>query len=204
MSDSEEQKVSGLAEGVERNLNHLGLQIDWMREISEEEIQYLLDHSPFLQIVAIGVRETLAEPEIIKLKTGWTALSYGDAICSSPGELLFWGGDFRFRLYQDDEDDGEGGGIVNPGKGTVYKQAFDTAAAMGELAKQLGWSGIYVVDGHPIMKWAMWVWAQENKMQFDGFNPSRMDKSKRERMRRSEVEDQRLLQRSRSKRLTSS
>ena len=118
--------------------------------------------------------------------------NYGDAMSSSPGHLLFGGGDYRINLEEDEDD--EGSGVVNPGKGTIWKQAFDTAAEMVSLAKESGWSAVNIVDGHPMMKWAAWMQAADEHLGVDGYTPTEKDLLRRERVKRSEIDDEKLRQ----------
>ncbi len=191
MSETDMQKMpTEVVEGLKK----LGLKPSvWERPITPEEIQYLLDHCPFLQIVSSNVVDPLAEPVFFTAQSGWVVHNYGDAMSSSPGHLLFGGGDFRMRA-SDEEDDGDDGGVINPGKGTVWKQAFDTAAEMVELAKQLGWKGVQIIDGHPAMKWAAWMKASDERLGVDGYTPSERELAKRARVKRSEVDDHKLRQ----------
>jgi hypothetical protein len=178
---------------IQQSLEKLNLQhTDWARELTAEDILYLLDHCPFLQIVSTGESTLLPEPEFITAKSGWVIHHYGDAMSSSPGELLFAGGDFRLLLDDGDSD----GGMINPGKGTLIKQAFDTAADMIRLAQTLKWRGVQIVDGHPLMQWAAWMQAEDDAYPITGFEPTEKDRQKRERVKRSDVEDQVLLKQS--------
>ncbi len=111
---------------------------------------------------------------------------------SSPGQLLFAGGDFRLLL---EDEDGSDGGIINPGKGTLVKQAFDTAAEMIRLAQQFQWRGVEIVDGHPLMQWAAWMQTEDDAYPMTGFNPTDKGSTKRERVKRSVIEDQVLSER---------
>lgn len=42
---------------------------------------------------------------------------------------------------------------------------------MIELAKELGWNGVQIVDGHPDMQRAAWVEACRIGVRLDGFKP---------------------------------
>lgn len=197
MSEEHENEVSGRVEDeasaadsldqqITQSLKKLNIDdINWGRyEITPEELLYLLDHAPYLQMVSTGTGSpTLPEPELITARSGWTIHHYGDAMSSSPGALLFSGGYFPIH---DDED---GRGASGDGRGTIRKQAFDTAADMIALAKRMGWSGVHVVDGHPSMEWAAWMAAQDQGMSLAGYTPSEKDMKKRERVKRSEMED---------------
>lgn len=188
-TDDPNKPLPPLPEDIQQSLEKLNLQnVDALRSISVEEILYLLDRCPFLQIVSMGQALPFEEPQFITAKTGWVIHHYGDAMSSSPGELLFGGGDFRI-LLNDDDDDGGDTGIVNPGKGTIIRQAFDTAGEMIALAKQLGWAGVKLVDGHPLMMWAAWMQATDEGYPLEGYEPSEKDRKKRGRIKRSQQED---------------
>jgi len=172
---------------VEETLKKLNLKTDPLRPLTPDDVLYLLNHSPFLQIVSMGGSMPLQEVEFVTAKSNWVIHNYGDAMSSSPGKLLFRGGDFHLAF--DDDDGGDDGGIVNPDKGTIWKQAFDTAQEMMALAKKLGWLGVKIIDGHPLMQWAAWMYAQDEKMRLHGYEPSKSDQEKRYRIKRSNVED---------------
>lgn len=181
---SEEEKKDLPAE-IQARLEKLNIgDVDWARGLSPEEILYLLNRCPFLQIVSTGNAEPLPEPKFITAKSGWTIHHYGDAMSSSPGELLFKSSDFRKLFETEDET------IANPGKGTLVKQAYDTAAEMVKLAQEFHWQGIKIVDGHPLMMWAAWMQATDDAFSLEGYDPEEKDIEKRERVKRSDVEDQ--------------
>lgn len=173
---------------LKEQLDKLGLThaVDWSAAITPNDILYLLDHCPFLQIVSSD--EKAATPfAVIRAPSGWDVHSYGEALSSSPGRLLFADHqDFR-RILKEDEDD-----KVGKGRGTIYQQAFDTAIFMVNLAKQLGWPEMYIVDGHPRMQWAAWFAAGEIGLPASGFTPTAEDYKKRERVKLSDAEIQLL------------
>ncbi|AAO91248.1 CBU_1754 family Dot/Icm T4SS effector [Coxiella burnetii] len=188
MVDDEKREVS---EEIEEALKKLHLDdVDWARALSPHEILYLLDRCPFLQIVSTNEIEAFSETKFITAQSGWTIHHYGEAMSSSPGPLLFQGGDYRILGDDDEGDDGEGGTIVNPGKGTIVKQAFTTAAEMIALAQKSGWRGVRIIDGHPLMQWAAWMQATDDAFHLEGYEPDEKARKKRERVKRSEVEDQ--------------
>jgi len=187
MSYEERPSVPLLAEAIE-SMKKMGLGLPiWDRPVSSAEIQYFLDRWPFLQILSTNELPVREEVEQLKAPSGWTVLNYGDAFASSPGQFLFGTG--KFRRANDEEDDGDGDASLNPGKGTVWRQAFDTATYMAGLAKQLGWTGIHVVDGHAMMKWAIWMGAVDGGLEISGFEPSERDVERRERVKRSAIEE---------------
>ncbi len=185
MSDKTADDERELPSDIEERLKHLGVkELAWARGVSREELLYLLDQCPFLQIVSTGKDEAFADPQFVEAKSGWTIHDYGNAMSSSPGKYLFSSADFR-SLFTKINADAE-----SAGKGTIVKQAHDTAAEMITLAQQKGWRGVNVVDGHPLMVWAAWMKAEAESFPFEGFNPSAEDEAKRERAKRTDVEDQ--------------
>lgn len=163
-----EEKTAALKEAEwQKTLRRLGLGETDVTNVNASDILYIAERWQFLQVVESGgSKEPFDEPQLITAKSGWTIINYGDAMATSPGKFLFGGG--YFRISSDDDDD-EGGGIVNPKKGTIFKQAFDSAAEMIQLAKELGWDGVQIVDGHPNMQRAAWVEACRIGVRLDGF-----------------------------------
>ena len=161
------------------------LELDYLRYISPEEMLWLLDHCPFLQVVnPNAVSEDTKAVEIIRAESGWPIHDYGDAISSSPGPLIFGGGFFRISSDEDDE----GGGIVNPGKGTLIKQSFDTAFTIAEMAARRGWLTINIIDGHPRMERALWIRAEQLGLTVEGFEPDERDEKVRDLIEKSDAE----------------
>ncbi|MCB1826837.1 MAG: hypothetical protein KDH94_00330 [Coxiellaceae bacterium] len=169
---SEEQDIQDLENTIQEASEKLNIDIDILRAITPEEVQYLLDHCPFLQIV--GPEKKIKKPDVklIQSDSGWDIHDYGDAMSSSPGRFIFGGGDFRISLEGEDDN---GGDVINPGKGTVVNQAWVTAGDMINLAQQKGWKFLTIVDGHAIMKRAAWIKASELGITVDGFEPSLED-----------------------------
>lgn len=173
---NEESEKKNTAENLETEarqaLRELGIEnIDWKRRITAAEVLYLLDQCPFLQITdtALAVATEIQPLKLIEAKSGWKIHDYGNALSSSPGELLFG----------KQKDDDEGGG----GAGTIVNQAVITAFEMVELAKQHGWTGIQLVDGHPLMAWAAWMQALDSGLEIEGYTPTANDHSKRRRIK---------------------
>lgn len=152
--------------------------IDWSRPITAKDLEYLYDRYPFLQLLSIDPNfEAGVEPKFITLSSNWVAHDYGDALTSSPGEFLYGG-------YADEnEEDGVEGGSANPGKGTIVKQAVDTAAEMVSIAIEKGWPGIDIIDGHELMKWAAWNEAQNHEIVVNGYEPDETAHKRRERVK---------------------
>ncbi len=101
-----------------------GIDVDVLRDLSADDIHYLLYQCPFLQVANTHPRLNglHSEVQILRSDSGWNILDYGDAMCSSRGEWLF--------------SSAERDQIKNPGKGTFINQAFATATQMVQLAKQ--------------------------------------------------------------------
>lgn len=164
-------------------------QIDWSGPIKREDVLYLLNRYPFLQIISTEPAfDTEMEPKFVQANSGWTIHDYGDAMSASPGELLY--SDYSQQLKtlekKEDEDEGEGGkggrGVI--GKGTIINQAFMTAQQMIAIAIEKGWPGVELVDGTELMKWAAWMAAEDNNLTLTGFEPSEADRERRVRIRK--------------------
>ena len=139
--------------------------------MSDSDILYIAEQWQFLQVIESGGHiPPLDKPQILTAKSGWNIINFGDAMATSPGKWIFRGGYFQWTENEEDDDDG-GGGIVNPGKGTIHKQAFDSACEIIQLAKELGWRGVEIVDGHPNMQRAAWVEACRIGVRLDGYLP---------------------------------
>ena len=183
-----EDDHTDLPPSVAKELKKLGIaESVWERSISPEEIQYLLDHCPYLQMISVNPVSAFPDVKLITGASGWSIHHYGDALSSSAGEFLYGGGDFAFSW--DDDDDGDGGAIVNPRKGSIIKQAFDTAAEMVALAHAGQWGGVQIVDGHPMMQWAAWMAASDLDLSLSGYTPSEQAKAKRARIKRTQAQD---------------
>lgn len=157
-----------------KTLKRLGIDDPDVSEVRPNDIVWLAKQWQFLQVVESGGHQKpLEKPQLIEAKSGWTIINYGDAMATSPGKWIFRGGYFQFTENMDDEDDdGSGGrGIVNGKHGTIVKQAFDSAAEIIQLAKEFGWSGVQIVDGHPDMQRAAWVEACRIGIKLDGYVP---------------------------------
>ncbi len=176
---SDQNNKNDIEQTIERASEKLHIDINVLREIRAEDIQYLLDHCPFLQIVGPEIALDTQTVKLISSQSGWDIHDYGDALSSSPGRFIFGGGDFRIN---EDEGDEDGGGIVNPGKGTVVNQAWVTASDMLLMAYERGWSFVTLVDGHAVMKRAAWVRAVELGITIQGFEPSQKDRRIRDRV----------------------
>jgi len=175
----------------ERGLDTLA--VDWKRPISREDIQYLLDRYPYLQM--INTEATFSYPitiRFVRSDSGWVMHDYGDAICASPGDAMYGKGPLKLpRVVEAGEEDegGEGGGEgeFEPGQGTIVKQAVDTARDMIDIAVEHGWAGVQIVYGHELMKWAAWSAAEEHGLALQGYTPDDEARAKHERLRKRRV-----------------
>lgn len=158
---------------VQQASDKLHIDIDWARSIKPEELRYLLDRCPFLQIVNTEITLQEKETQFHDAKSGWIIHDYGDALSSSLGQYLISGGDFQ--IYFGPEKTSKETKIINPGKGTLHKQAWDTAVQMIEIAREQGWRGIRIIDGHPLMKRAAWITVSEMGLMIEDFEPSEHD-----------------------------
>lgn len=193
MTDQKQDKQKNIIEQIEDTANQLNLKdIDWRRQPSQTDMEYLVDHAPFLQIIDMSATPTIEqEVKILKAATNWNIHYYGDAMSSSLGLFLYGGGDFRFRFPDSDDDDeggGAAGGILNPGQGTFRNQSVLTAGEMISLAKKWGWKGARIIDGHPLMKWGAWLKAAEIDLPLTGYAPDQRAKEKNKRLQRSREE----------------
>ncbi|MDQ2993920.1 MAG: hypothetical protein M3R00_03105 [Pseudomonadota bacterium] len=157
---------------------------DINRPISPSDIEFLLRHAPFLQLLNIDATfDNFDKVKFIPAPSGWIIHDLADAISASLGPFLY-GGSEGLPI----SGDPEGGGIpsLNPGKGTIINQAFVTAQKMVEIAEKR-WPGIEIIAGSELMQWAAWVIAEERKLKIIGFEPTEEHKDKRDRLRRFEA-----------------
>lgn len=184
MSENPRTSLPLLNEALD-NLRKLGLGAAvWDRPVSPKEVQYFLDRWPFVQLLSTNELPVLPQVEQRTAPTGWVILNYGDAMASSPGRHLF-------GHHEDDQGGGEG---EPPRHGTIWRQTFETAEHMVALAQQLGWQGVHVVDGHPMMEWAVWMAALDRDLVVTGFEPEPEDYDRRARVKRSALVDLKYLQ----------
>lgn len=160
-------------------------EIDWSGPIRHEDVLYLLTRYPFLQIINTEADfSATVQPSFITTPSGWVVHDYGDAMSTSPGEQMYgdYSWDQLWEKAQKEKDEGGEGGTT--GKGTIVKQAFETAQEMVFFAIDKGWSGIQIVDGSPLMQWAAWVAAVDREFPIEGFEPTEADKEKRIRLKK--------------------
>ncbi len=182
-----------LEKEIRAKAEKLGVKLEelLMLPMTHEDILYLLDRCPYLQMVNSESNSDMTSlPKLITAQSGWMIYDYGDAMCSSPGNLIFADNlpdpPFLYGLGTragagDDETAGSG-------HGTILKQSVDTAAEMIFLAMQRGWKGATIVEGHPRMKWAAWVMAGDHEYGLQPYEPSKDDLERRKRLRRSRTE----------------
>ena len=154
------------------------------RPIATVEVEYLKNQMPFLQLINIEFEESnMHEPRLITARSGWVIHDYEEAITSSPGEMLW--STTKKELDKAEKGDADGG---DEGGGTVINQAYETVVQMIEIAKELGWKGISIVDGHRLMEWAAWHLGNEANLAVHGFEPTAEEEKKSKRIKRSEAE----------------
>ena len=184
---------------LKKTLGELGLTVDWQRPITPDDITYLLEKRPFIQLTtADGGVTTMDPPTITIAKTGWVIINYGDAICSAAGNQLYNYGGMPYRLGgQEPNDEGDETDWGEP-IGTIHGQVFNTALELVELAKKQGWHNIHIIDGMPKMIWATWHNALKSDMTVSNYSPTKDDEEYRQRLLRSEIDDQRYAKRIKS------
>lgn len=167
--------------GIDENIQNVNV----TRPVSAQEITYLINRYPYLRVFDAQADFSkifeLPYPNFVRADTGWIMQDYGFYICSSLGDLLY--GNYAWALGADEEG-GEGAADLNPGKGTLVKQAFDTAAEMVALGKSHGWEAIHILEGNELMEWAAWLISEELGLKVEGYEPARQDKEKRDRLKR--------------------
>jgi hypothetical protein len=174
--------------------------VDPFRDITHDNVLYLLDKYPYLQIINSDADFEAEEVTLkfLKAKSGWTIFDYGDAICASAGENSHWRANpeeflrtllakYRQQLKaqkgeEAEDDEGADAPIITTGTGTLRKQMVDTAEEMILLALKKHWPSVSIIDGTHLMQWAAWMAAKEHKLTLKGFSPGREDEEKRERV----------------------
>lgn len=156
------------------------------RAVTYEEFYYLLGRFP-----ALVVRNTAVEsfryhhkPDIIKSRSHWDILDFGDVIATSPGRLL-WGA-YKADIEEDSKQQGaEGAGHFHPensssaaaqniikGTGTLVQQYVDAAYDVMTLAVEKGWPAAQIIHGFYGMIRAAWIAAQGLQFRLEGFMPT--------------------------------
>ncbi|MBX9587059.1 MAG: hypothetical protein K2X50_07345 [Gammaproteobacteria bacterium] len=179
----DEDDLMALATGVWGQRDQ-GILVDSInRAISPEDIAYLRKYCPFIQILNIDATfEHYTKVNFITAKSGWTIQDLDDGLCTSIGPFMYGGSNSPPLENLETLDIELLKKFVNSGKGTVIKQAFDTAHEMVELIKSRWKGGIEIIAGTDLMKWAIWVAAEEYKLKVVGYVPTEEDKRKRVRI----------------------
>jgi hypothetical protein len=158
------------------------------RPVTRSDVRFLVNQYPFLQLVTITPdMADVTNPTFITAPSGWEIHDYGVALSSSPGKYLL-GGYAPLYAGVDEKRNGEGTGSLEPGKGTVFNQAVVTATQMIALAIEKGWPGVEIVGGTDLMKLAAWIAAENREYKLTGFEPTKEDKAKRQRIHRQLIE----------------
>lgn len=168
----------------------------WDEDLRPEEIAYLVDHCPYLQMVDGDNKVEFQAVQLKTAKTGWTLHDFVGAISSSPGLVLFreqmtlgaWQAksDLPQASEEEGDDGGSGEGDFIPGPGSIWHQAFQTCFEMVAMAKEYGWGSVYLYQGHPYMIRSAWIAATyEFGLATLGFEPSDYDMKVRERFMQS-------------------
>jgi hypothetical protein len=181
--EPDEDDLMALSAGVwgQRDQGIMVENID--RAISPSDIAYIRARCPYIQILNIDATfEHYSKVHFITAKSGWTIQDLDDGLCTSVGPYLFGGSDSPSIENPEDKDADLLRKLVNTGKGTIIKQTFDTAYEMVELVKSRWKGGIEIIAGSDLMKWALWVAAEDHKIKLVGFVASEEDKRKRARI----------------------
>jgi len=159
------------------------------REITPSDIEYLQLQFPYLQILNIDATfENYNSVNFIRAKSGWTIQDLDDGLCTSAGSFLFGGSESPILQNLENKDPDLIQEYINDAKGTIIKQSVDTAQEMVDLIKTRWKGGIEIISGTYLMKWALWVSAEEVKLKVIGFEPTEKDKAKLNRLTRLEAE----------------
>lgn len=189
-SNEEEGSLEGVFEDEHaERLKELGIDIK-ADEITPEQVIYLLDHYPFIQILNSDPKfEDFEGVKISKShSTGWQIHDLGDALSSSAGELLYEAGNYFGTPPFVLEDEGESGEGGEGGEGgTIYKTSYLIASELVGMAKDR-WDGIYIVAGSPYIKWCIWAAAEISKVPIYGYDPDKKDKDRQVRLARYEMQ----------------
>jgi hypothetical protein len=147
------------------------------RAVTYEEFYYLLSRYPFLDIHHPDGYAPLEQrqPVIIKAKSGWDILDYGDRLRTSPG-LFMYGAYSKSGRRQADDDGDSGGGDWVKSTGTLVQQFADTAYEVIALAIHKGWPAAQVYSGFYGMIRAAWIAAESKHFLLQGFDPTVNDK----------------------------
>lgn len=186
---ADEGKFSGekfLGEVHGEGAETLDVELDFT--VSEEDVLYFLNRHPYLQLLNLDPSfEDADKVNFIRAKTGWTIQDFGDALSSSQGDLFFSGVVSQTLFASNDDEEGEGDVEFIPGEGTVVKQAFDTTNEMIDLIAER-WKGVHIVSGVELMRWAAWAIATEKGLEVYGFEPTKEDQARAQRIKKYEIQ----------------
>ncbi len=124
--------------------------------LEPKHLLYLLKQCPFLHLRSTESNlpnDMQLEVQLFTLpNTNWTVQDYGGKILlSSAGSFLFADAEYLSK--------------VNPGKGTLDNQAFNTARDLIKLIKaSYHWPGIEIVDGSALMIRGAWIEANNQQI----------------------------------------
>ena len=193
-SSQEDESLEGVFgdEHADR-LKELGVNVKG-DEITPDQVIYLLDHYPFVQILNSDPKfEDFEGVKLLKSdSTGWPIHDLGDALSSSPGEMLYESGNYFGTPPFEEGGDGSEGGEG----GTIYKVSYLVARELVDIAKER-WDGIYIVAGSPYIKWCVWAAAEIAKVAIYGYEPEKIDKDRQVRLARYEAQRSTMQRRSR-------
>jgi len=155
------------------------------RAVTYEEFYYLLGRYP-----ALVVRNVEAEdfphhrkPQIIKSRSHWDILDFGNWIATSPGRLL-WGAYSEYTekgerpvaeatgRYEPETSNNTGAQRVIKGTGTLVQQYVDSAYDVMALAVEKDWPAAQIIHGFYGMIRAAWIAAEGLRFRLEGFTPT--------------------------------
>ena len=151
-------------------------ELEFNTKVTPEDVAFLANRSVYIQVINTqAVLAGMTEPVLINAEEedDWTIHNYGEAMCVSRGKLLF----------EDMPTEPLSAEQQSKGKGTLVKQAFDTASKIADLAVENGWAGIEIIAGVRLMEWAVWMAAQDRDLAVAGFEPSEEEQAKRTRIK---------------------
>lgn len=151
---------------------------DLTREVTPEELAYMHQKFAYVQIANPFAMGEYSEVQFIRAPSGWLVINYKNAMCSSPGEMLFTDAAYKVEDEQTSR--------LNTGTGTRINQIIETANLMVRLAvEEQNWPAIHVVNGTSLMCWAIWKAAKDLGREVIGYVPSKEEVEKYERIRKS-------------------
>jgi hypothetical protein len=151
-------------------------ELEFNTSVTPKDVDFLANRSVYIQVINTqAVLAGMTEPVLIngEEEGDWTIHNYGEAMCVSRGKLLF----------EDMPTEPSSTEQQSKGRGTLVKQAFDTASEMVDLAIENGWAGIEIIAGVRLMEWAVWMAAQDRDLAVAGFEPSEEEQAKRARIK---------------------